>query len=397
VVSQIALAVVLVIGAGLMIRTFAALRQVKSGIDPNHVLTFEMSLRGTRFHDTVSVSRLVEDGVRRLRAIPGVTAAATSWTLPIEVAFGSTFIIEGRPLSNGLVHGITLMRPVSVDYFSVFRIPLLRGRVFTERDTAAAPGAAVISEAMARKFWPGADPIGQRITLDKYMGPDFAAPPREIVGVVADVRDAGINKEPGPMIYMPQAQVPSGMTSLDTRVLPITWAIRTAAEPYALAAAVQRELKSASGGLAVGRVRSMQEVVKQSTARSDFNTLLLTVFAAVALLLAAVGIYGLIGYSVEQRTNELGIRLVLGATPHRVRNMVVFQGTRLALAGVALGAAASLALTRYMATMVFGVKPIDPAAIVVACLTLGAIAVIAAYLPARRAGKLDPVEALRSD
>jgi ABC-type antimicrobial peptide transport system permease subunit len=187
------------------------------------------------------------------------------------------------------------------------------------------------------------------------------------------------------------------MTSLDTRILPMTWAIRTASEPYSLVAAIRRELKAASGGLAVGRVRSMNEVVRHSTARNDFNALLLTVFAGVALLIAAVGIYGLIAYSVEQRTNELGIRLALGAAPHRVRNMVVFQGARLALVGVALGAAASLALTRYMATMLFGVKPIDPAAIIVACGTLGVIAVIAAYLPARRAAKLDPVEALRSD
>ena len=397
VIAQVALAVLLVIGAGLMIRTFAALRQVKPGIDPHRILTLEMSLRGTRFQDTATVSMLVEDGVNRLQRLPGVVAAATSWTLPVELAFGSSFIIEGRPLGNEVVHGGALMRPVSADYFPVFRIPLLRGRAFTIRDTAASPGVAVISEAMARKFWPNADPIGERITLDKYIGPDFAAPPREIVGVAGDVRDGGISQESGPMIYMPQAQVPNGMTRLDTRILPMTWAIRTASEPYSLVAAIRRELKAASGGLAVGRVRSMNEVVRHSTARNDFNALLLTVFAGVAILIAAVGIYGLIAYSVEQRTNELGIRLALGAAPHQVRNMVVFQGTRLALAGVALGAAASLALTRYMATMVFGVKPIDPAAIIAACVTLGVIAVIAAYLPARRAAKLDPVEALRSD
>jgi putative ABC transport system permease protein len=395
VIVQVALAVLLVIGAGLMIRTFAALRQVAPGIDPHRILTLEMSLRGTRFQDTDTVARLVEDGVSRIQSLPGVTAA-TSWTLPVELAFGSTFIIEGRPLSDGLVHGSALMRPISAEYFSVFRVPLLRGRFFTNRDTATTPGAAVISETMARKFWPNANPIGERITIDKYLGPDFAAPPREIVGVAGDVRDVAISKAPGPMIYLPQAQVPNGMTSIDTRVLPITWAVRTAAEPYSLSAAIQRELKAASGGLPVAHLRSMEEVVRHSTARSDFNALLLTAFAAVALLLAAAGIYGLIAYTVQQRTNELGIRLALGAAPHQVRNMVVFQGMRLAVAGVALGATASLGLARYMKTMVYGVKPIDPAVIAVACLTLGLIAVLAAYLPARRAARLDTVEALRA-
>jgi len=199
------------------------------------------------------------------------------------------------------------------------------------------------------------------------------------------------------MIYLPQAQIPNGMTRLDTRVLPITWAIRTAAEPYSLSPAIQRELKVASGGLAVARMRSMEEVVRQSTARSDFHTLLLAAFAALALLLAAVGIYGLIAYSVQQRTNELGIRMALGAAPHQVRNMVVFQGMRLTVAGVALGATASFGLARYMTTMVYGVKPIDPTVMVLACLTLGLVALMAAYLPARRAARLDPVEVLRSE
>ncbi|MGI8746187.1 MAG: FtsX-like permease family protein [Bryobacteraceae bacterium] len=167
------------------------------------------------------------------------------------------------------------------------------------------------------------------------------------------------------------------------------------AEPHSLSAAIQRELKAASGGLPVARMRSMNEVVRQSTARSDFNALLLTAFAAVALLLAAVGIYGLVAYSVQQRTNELGIRLALGAAPDQVRNMLVFQSMRLAVAGVAFGGTASLGLARYMTTMVYGVKPIDPAVIVLACSTLGFIAVLAAYFPARRAAKLDPVEALR--
>jgi putative ABC transport system permease protein len=184
--------------------------------------------------------------------IPGVTAAASSWMLPVDSAFSSSFIIAGRPLGSGLVHGGALMRPVSSGYFPVFRVPLRRGRFFTERDTASAAGVAVISEAMAKRYWANGNPIGQRITIDKYLGPDFAAPPREIVGVAGDVRDLGINQEPLPLIYVPQAQVPNGMTSIDTRVLPITWSVRTAADPYTFRSSIQRELKAASGGLAVG-------------------------------------------------------------------------------------------------------------------------------------------------
>jgi predicted permease len=288
------------------------------------------------------------------------------------------------------------MRPVSSNYSSVFGIPLVRGRFFSKGDTSRTTGVAVVSEAMAKKFWPKGNPIGERITIDKYLGPDFAAPPREIIGVVGDVRDLGMNKEPSPMIYLPQAQVPSGMTSIDIRVLPITWEVRTATEPYSLTAAIQRELKNASGGLAVGRVRSMDDVVKHSTVRSDFNAILLAAFAAAALLLAAMGIYGLIAFSVQQRTRELGIRLALGATPYEVQKMVVGQAMGLAVVGVLVGALASVALARYMETLLYGVKPIDPVVIAVSSLTLGLVAVLAACIPARRAASLDPVEVLRS-
>jgi predicted permease len=395
VVVQVAVAVLLVIGAGLLIRTFAALHGVNPGIDPDRVLTLQMSLRGTRFHDTATVTRLVSDAVHRLQQLPGVTAAASTWTLPVELAFGSTFIIEGRPLGDGLVHGGALMRPVSSDYFSVFHIPLLRGRVFTDRDTMEGPGVAVISEAMEKKFWPKGNPIGERITMDKYLGPDFAAPPREIVGIVKDVRDLAMNKEPGPMVYLPQSQIPNGMTAIDLRVLPITWAVRTSMAPYQLSTAIQRELKYASGGLPVFRIRSMDEVVKHSTARSDFSAVLLTAFAGCALLLASVGIYGVVTYSVQQRTREIGIRMALGAAPHQVRNMVVLEGMRLAVVGVFLGAVASLGLTRFMESLIYGVKPVDPVVISLASLTLGSVAALAGYLPARRAERLEPIEVLR--
>jgi predicted permease len=396
VVFQMAVAVVLVIGAGLMIRTFAALRAAQPGINPHRILTLQMSLEGTRFKDTASVTRLVEDGVDRLKRVPGVLNAATSWTLPVEVAFSSSFIIEGRPLGKDLVHGGALMRPVSPDYGSVFGIPVLRGRFFTTRDTSKSASVAVVSEAMAAKYWPRGNSIGQRITIDKYLGPDFAAPPREIIGVVKDVRDLGMKEEPASMIYVPQAQVPNGMTAIDASILPITWAVRTVSEPYSFRAAVQGTLKDASGGLAVARIRSMEDVVSQSTARSDFNTLLLAVFAAASLVLAAVGIYGLMVFSVQQRIHEIGIRLALGATGNQVRHLLISQGMRLAVAGVILGALASLGLARYMQTLVYSVKPVDIGTIFISSLTLGLVAAFACYIPTRRASRLDPATILRS-
>jgi predicted permease len=396
VVIQVALSVVLVVGAGLMIRTFAALRQAQPGIDPHRILTLQMSLEGTRFKDTADVTRLVNDGVDRLRRLPGVAAAATSWTLPVELAFSSTFIIEGRPLGDALVHGGALMRPVSSDYATVFDIPVMQGRFFTDRDTARTASVVVISDEMAKKYWPRGNPIGERITVDKYLGPDFAAPPREIIGVLRDVRDRAMNQAPEPMIYVPQAQVANGMTGIDVGVLPITWAVRTAAEPYSLSAQIQQALREASGGLPVGRIRSMEEVISYSTARSDFNAILLTAFAGASLLLAAVGIYGLITFSVQQRLHEIGIRLALGATPYQVRNLVVSQGLRLAVAGVLVGALASLALARFMETLVYGVKPIDPGVMAVSSLTLGLVAAAASYIPAHRASQLDPAKTLRS-
>jgi predicted permease len=396
VVVQVALSVLLVIGAGLMIRTFAALRHTAPGFDPDGILTMQMSLQGTRFTDTPSVAALAQRGAERLKQLPGVESVAVSWMLPVESAFGSSFIIEGRPLGDSPVHGGALMRPVSPEYAAVFRIPIRRGRFFTARDAADAPSVAVISETMARKFWPNGSPIGERITLDKHLGPDFYAPPREIVGIAGDVHDSGINQPPAPLVYIPEAQAPNGMTRIDAGILPLTWSVRTAAPPYSLGTAIRHTIEDASGGLAVARIRSMHDVVAQSTASSDLDTELFAAFAAASLLLAAIGIYGLVVFAVQQRRLEIGIRLALGATPHQVRGMVVSQGVRLALVGVFTGGSASLALARYMKALLFGVQPIDPMVIAVSCVTLGAVAVLASYLPAYRASLLDPATALRS-
>jgi predicted permease len=393
VMIQVAMSVVLVIGAGLMIRTFAALREVKPGIDPHRVLTMQMSLQGTKFKTAADVARLAEDGVNRLKKVPGVIAAATTWTLPVENAFGSSIIIEGRPLNGEVTHGGVLMRPISSEFVSVFRIPVVRGRFFSDHEPAS---AAVISQAAAEKYWPGQDPIGERIIIDKYLGPDFAAPPREIIGIVGDVRDVAMNHEPEPIVYIPQSQVANGMTRIDIGVIPVTWAIRTAVEPYSLRAPIQEALRAASGGLPVARIRSMEEVIGRSTARSDFTAALLTAFAGAALLLAAGGVYGLIVFSVEQRRQEIGIRMALGAAPDRVLKMVVWQAMRLAFPGVALGLTASLAMARFMKSLLYGVKPVEPSVMVTGCAVLLIVAALAAYFPAYRASRMDAATVLKS-
>lgn len=216
-----------------------------------------------------------------------------------------------------------------------------------------------------------------------------------IVGLVADVRDTGLNRDLGPIMYVPLAQINDGVNALLNRVIPIKWVIRTKAEPFSLSAPIQREIRAASGGLPVAHVRSMDQVVVESTERTSFNMMLLTIFASIALLLAAIGIYGLMAYSVQQRTREIGVRMVLGAGPHEVRNMVVLEGMRLVFIGVVVGVASGLALARLMVSLLYGVKTWDPIVFTSVTILLSAVALIATYVPARRATRIDPIEALR--
>jgi predicted permease len=378
----------------LLIRTYAALRAVDPGFDARRVLTMRMSLTGARFAKAATVGQLMRDGRERLEALPEVEAAAASCCVPLQGGFGLGFIIEGRPL-NGPVHGGGSFTPVSAGYFNVFKIPVLRGRSFSEQDTTGAPGVAIINQAMARQYWPDANPVGERITIGRGLGPGMDEPPREIVGVVGDVRDGALNREPNPIMYVPWAQLPDAHSANLLDITSLAWVVRTRAEPFSLSESIQKQLRDASGGLPVARVRSMDDVVSQSTARSDFNTLLLSIFAASALILAAIGVYGLMAYSVQQRTQEIGVRLALGADQSRVRNMVVRQGMTLVLVGVFIGLASALGLARVMATFLFGVTPRDPVVFIAVPLVLAAVAWLGVWLPARRAARVDPVRALR--
>jgi putative ABC transport system permease protein len=395
VVSEMALALVLLVGAALLIRTFSVLRGVDPGFDSHNVLTMQMSMAGTRYDKSADIDRLAREAQRRIESLPGVTALSLSCCVPLEGAFGLPFTIEGRPLTNGPAHGAAGWRNVSPRYFDVFKIPLIRGRAFTDRDDGAATGVMLINEGFAKQFWPNGDAIGQRITIGKMIGPEFVEPPREIIGIVGDVRNDGLDAQPASVMYLPIAQVTDGMTALNIKIIPLTWSIRTSVEPFSLSKEIQEELRVASGGLPVGHVRSMEQVRHESTSRSDFNMTLLVIFAGVALLLAAIGIYGLMAYSVQQRTQEIGIRMALGASSENVRAMVVKEGMSLALVGVVLGIAAAFVLTRLMARLLYGVTPRDPIAMISVAVLLTGVALAATYFPARRASRVDPVVSLR--
>jgi putative ABC transport system permease protein len=395
VITEMALALVLLVGAALLIRTFGALRGVNPGFDARNVLIMEMSLNGGRFEKAAAVDQLEREGRRRIESLPGVTAAAITCCVPLEGGFGLPFIIEGRPLTNGPYHGGATWLTMSPHYFDAFRIPLVSGRMFTDQDNGAADRVVIINQALAKEYWPKGDALGARISIGKGVGPEFDEPPRQIIGIVADVREGALSRPPDQIMYVPFAQVNDGIIALNNRIVPVTWVVRTKLQPFSLSADVQRELREASGGLPVAHIRSMQQVVGESTARNDFYMTLLTIFAGVALLLAAIGVYGLMAYSVQQRTQEIGVRMALGASPQQVRRMVVIQGMQLALVGVVIGVGSALGLTRLMSSLLYGVKPWDPITIVLVAVLLSGVTLLATYLPARRASRVDPMVALR--
>jgi predicted permease len=393
VVSEVSLALVLLIGAALLIRTFIVLHEVGPGFDAHNVLTMEMSLNGPRYQNTAGLAQLLRDGRNRLNALPGVELAAAGFWRPIDVEDGTGgFHIVGRPVEKDCC-GSKWMS-ITPGYLSLFKIPVLRGRDFTENDKAGAPRVALINEAFARKFFPDEDPIGKHIDHGQGGGQGGI---ETIIGIVADFHDGGLATPASPMMIVPIPQVSDDYNAAYANIQPLFWLVRTRGDPHLSIPAITEQLRIASAGFPAAHVHTMDEVMGRSTARQNFNMLLLTIFGVVALLLAAIGIYGLMAYSVAQRTQEMGIRMALGADRDRIRKLVVWQGMRLALTGVVAGIAASFGLTRLLSTFLFGVKPWDPAVFVSAPLILTAIALLAVWLPAARASKLDPIEALRDE
>jgi putative ABC transport system permease protein len=255
----------------------------------------------------------------------------------------------------------------------------------------------IINETLAKKYWPKQEAVGQQVLIGKGIGPQFAEDPRKVIGVMADFHSAGLDNDSYELMMVPTAQVTDGMTALNANIGPMTWVVRTHGDPHQYTDAITKQLRLASGGFPVAHVRPMTEIVVESTARQDFNMLLLTIFGATALILAAIGIYGLIAYSVQQRTQEMGIRMALGADRAHIRGLVIWQGMRLAIFGVVLGIAAAFGLTRLLASFLFGVKAWDPLVFVTVPIVLSAVAFLAVWFPATRASRLDPQQALRME
>jgi predicted permease len=395
VAGEVATAVVLLCGALLLIRSFASMHSVTLGFNPHNLLTMEISLAGPGYAKSSAVDSLARQFVERAERISGVETAALASALPLWGRMDMIFDIPGRaPSESHQFSGDVQWRFVSAHYFDVLQIPLIAGRQLRDRE----PGhTVVISQTMARRFWPGANPVGQAIFIGPGLGPAYQAGITEIAGVVGDVRER-LNVDPQPVMYQTPSQIPDADMALLNSSQPGAILIRTnrGVAPMSVSQAVQQALL-AGDRVAAAKTRTMEEAGFDSTAQQNFNLLLLGLFAAIALLLAAVGIFGVMAYSVERRTHELGVRAALGANRRNILSFVLLQALRMALIGVGAGIAAAFGLTRLLSTQLFGVKSSDPITFAAASIILLAVAVAAAGIPALRATRIDPLTALRHE
>ena len=385
-VSEVALALVLVIAAGLLVRTFFHLLKVDPGFNTTRVLTFEITLPGAKYPDRDKAAALYRKVLDRLQNIPGVQSAGVASPMPMSGGQESTaFMIPGRPMieANGF-HKFASYTIASPGYFSAIGTPILRGRPFVDSDTADSQPVAIISKTLAEEFYPGEDPIGKSIKL-----PPDRFPVMTIVGIAADVKHFTVREKTGPEFYVVYTQKPY------PDMLTMQVALRTQADPRAVIGSAREAIRSVDSGLPIAKVSTLATLVGDSMTQPRFSMLLLTAFGALALILASIGIYGVISYGVAQRTQEIGIRLALGAQPRNVFAMVLGQGARLAGLGVVLGFIAALGVTRLMTSLLFGVQPVDPITFTMVPALLIAVALLACYLPARRATRVDPIVALR--
>ena len=385
VVSEVALAVVLLVGAGLMVRSFSRLSEVRLGFVPENVLTMRLSLPASKYPEGRQTAGFYRELLGRLKKLPGVEAAAATSQLPLgEVMANASFEVEGRGLERG--DEIADYNIISPEYFRAMNIGLLRGRPFAESDGRQTPAAVIVNQTLARKAWPGEEALGKRLRLTGD------SPWLSVVGVVADVKNRGLGAETKPEMYFPHVESQFGMGPIRRDM---TLVVRSVSDPKALTGAIRGEVRSLDSDLPVFRVRTMDEIVADSISRTRFTTALLSLFACLALILAGVGVYGVMSYNVARRTHEIGIRKALGARPRDVVLMLVRQGFALALAGVGLGLAGSFALTRVMESLLYGVGANDPATFAAIPAVLLSVSLLASYLPARRAMRIDPTAALR--
>src|SRR5215467_2102682 len=380
IVSEVALALLLLCGAGLMLRSFVRLIRVHPGFDAQHVLTMKIALPGGTYSKPEQTSVYLEQLLERLQKLPGVDYAAAASTLPLsgESDWG-TFLIAGGRTSDWANASAADWRGVTADYFRTLGIPLLRGGEFTQADVKN-QNAVIINEAMARKFWPGTDPIGQHILIG------HRSDPLEVIGIIGNTKGGGLNAEAKPEMYT---------------LLRGFWysflVVRTNQEPSKMTSTIREQVAALDRAVPVYQIATIDQLLSRSVAPQRFDLLLLVVFGALAVGLAAVGVYGVLAFSVSQRTHEIGIRLALGAHPRDVLRLIVQQGMKLVFAGIVLGMIGAVALTRLMSSLLYGVSPTDPVAFLAAAALLMTAAMMACYVPARRAMRVDPLVALRNE
>jgi putative ABC transport system permease protein len=385
VVTEIAMAIVLLVGSGLMIRSVMQLQSVSPGFNPDNLLTVKMLLPGSRYGEAHQRITFFRQTLERVRSLPGVRSASAVSFLPFaDLGAATSFLIVGQPEPPPGENHTTDVRVIDPDYFNTMGIQLLRGRTFTDQEATEARHVIIVNESLARNHFPDEDPLGKKLIVHMMNEPV----PSEIVGVVKDTKHAGLDKEPRAMVYWPHPELSySGMALV----------IRSEQDPLSLAAAVQSEVQSIDRDQPIADIRTMEQLLAASIARSRFSMLLLTVFAAVALLLAGVGIYGVMSYTVTQRTHEMGIRMALGAQGLDVLRLVIGQGMAVALAGVTIGVAGAFALTRLMSSLLFNVSATDPFTFAGIAVLVAVVALLSCYVPARRASRVDPAVALRHE
>jgi predicted permease len=383
VTSELALALILLIGSGLMVKAFWKLQEVNAGMNPSHLLTLRLSLPSVTYKDPASVHGFYAALASRINTLPGVVSAAIASGLPPARPINANdTMIEGFvPVPNGPIQNIDYWNSVSGKYFETIGAHLLEGRFLNEGDGAASPFVVVVNQTMAKTYWPRESALGHRVRTSNNN-----APWRTIVGVVADVKNAALDRPAGTELYFPFPQLPRQLS----------WVVvRAQGDPMSLTSAVRDAIRALDRGLPISSIGSMEDVMAAARSRPRFLTLLLTLFSSLSLMLAALGIYGVISYAVAQRTNEIGIRMALGARSGDVIRLIGGAGVRLALAGTALGAVGAFVLTRFLSGLLFGVSSLDPLTFVAMAVTLIAVTLLACYIPARRASRVDPLIALR--
>jgi putative ABC transport system permease protein len=395
VVGQMAISVILVISATLLMTSFLRLAHVDPGFEPAGVLTMEVSLPNEKYQTTQDTAQFLGEVNRRLKALPGVQAAATALTLPFQPVPDAPFEVQGREGQSTGRGGQADFRPITADYFKVMQVPFLEGRNFQGTEDAQHTPVVIINEALRRRYFPDSSPLGEYINMGGGPGPMANDPPKQIIGVVGNIRLQGLDADAKPAVFIPYAQMPDSLTAMLNQVLPKIWVVRTEVTPLSLQTAIRHEVGLVDPEVAVSAFRSLEQVVGNSIKQERFNMVLAGAFAGLAMVLAAIGLYGVLSFSVAQRTREMGIRMALGAARKEVLWQVLRQGMMLALTGLVLGIVVTFGVTRFLSSMLFGITPNDPATFLVVFVLLTLVAALSCYVPARRAAKIDPMEALR--